>query len=365
MSLLIKSSFTTLLLVLLVSLVEGQGARKEMVPGMFIFGDSLIDNGNNNDLFSFAKANYFPYGIDFIGGPTGRFSNGYTMVDQLSKMLGLPLIPSFSEASVDDLANVHGVNYASAAAGILDNTGLNFVSRIPFNQQIDHFLSTLDQCKSNPATTRVNQRLAEYLFYVGMGSNDYLNNYLMPDYPTKNMYNGFQYSDLLIKQYQDQLTSLYKLGARKFIVAGLGKIGCIPSILAQSLDGECDEHVNLLVNLFNAKAKAMINTLNDNLFGANFIFIDISRLFDDLTSNAKTYGFSVIDRGCCGLGRNGGLITCLPLQVPCSNRDEYVFWDAFHPTHAANVLIGKNAFNGNLTFVHPMNIEQLALLPIV
>jgi hypothetical protein len=63
----------------------GVGRRREMVPAMFIFGDSLIDNGNNNNLPSFAKANYFPYGIDFNGGPTGRFSNGYTMVDEIGK----------------------------------------------------------------------------------------------------------------------------------------------------------------------------------------------------------------------------------------------------------------------------------------
>lgn len=61
----------------------GGNRRKEMVPAMFIFGDSLIDNGNNNNLASFAKANYYPYGIDFNGGPTGRFSNGYTMVDEI------------------------------------------------------------------------------------------------------------------------------------------------------------------------------------------------------------------------------------------------------------------------------------------
>ena len=63
----------------------GGGGRpaSEMVPAMFVFGDSLIDNGNNNDLPSFAKANYFPYGIDFSDGPTGRFSNGYTMVDEI------------------------------------------------------------------------------------------------------------------------------------------------------------------------------------------------------------------------------------------------------------------------------------------
>lgn len=58
-----------------------------MVPALFIFGDSLIDNGNNNNLASLAKANYLPYGIDFDGGPTGRFSNGYTMVDTIGKQL--------------------------------------------------------------------------------------------------------------------------------------------------------------------------------------------------------------------------------------------------------------------------------------
>jgi hypothetical protein len=71
---------------MVLSVVLGQGSgrsNQEMVPALFIFGDSLIDNGNNNDLPSFAKANYFPYGIDFNGGPTGRFSNGYTMVDEI------------------------------------------------------------------------------------------------------------------------------------------------------------------------------------------------------------------------------------------------------------------------------------------
>ena len=48
---------------MVMSVVLGQGSgrsNQEMVPALFIFGDSLIDNGNNNDLPSFAKANYFP-----------------------------------------------------------------------------------------------------------------------------------------------------------------------------------------------------------------------------------------------------------------------------------------------------------------
>lgn len=53
----------------------------ERVPALFVFGDSLVDVGNNNFLNSIAKSNYFPYGIDFNMRPTGRFSNGKTFVD--------------------------------------------------------------------------------------------------------------------------------------------------------------------------------------------------------------------------------------------------------------------------------------------
>ena len=52
------------------------------VPAMFVFGDSIVDTGNNNFINSIAKANYYPYGCDSISGlPTGRFCNGRTVVD--------------------------------------------------------------------------------------------------------------------------------------------------------------------------------------------------------------------------------------------------------------------------------------------
>lgn len=70
----------------------GGDSNSTVVPAMFIFGDSLIDNGNNNNLFSFAKANYPPYGIDFNNNPTGRFSNGYTIVDSIGMQIILRLL---------------------------------------------------------------------------------------------------------------------------------------------------------------------------------------------------------------------------------------------------------------------------------
>lgn len=333
---------------------------REMVPAMFVFGDSLIDNGNNNNLASLAKANYFPYGIDFQGGATGRFSNGYTMVDEIAELLGLPLIPPYSEASGDQV--LHGVNYASAAAGILDITGRNFVGRIPFNQQIQNFQNTLDQITENLGADDVGQSIGRCIFFVGMGSNDYLNNYLMPNYNTKSQYDGPQYANLLVDQYQKQLIKLYNLGARKFVLAGLGLMGCIPSILAQSSNGICSEDVNNLVQPFNTNVKTMMNNLNADLPGSKFIFIDIRRMFQDILANPASYGFSVINRGCCGIGRNRGQITCLPFQTPCPNREQYVFWDAFHPTAAVNIIMGRKFFDGDQSVVYPINIQQLANL---
>lgn len=51
----------------------------------FVFGDSLVDAGNNNYILSLSKADFVPNGIDF-GGPTGRYTNGRTIVDIIGKL---------------------------------------------------------------------------------------------------------------------------------------------------------------------------------------------------------------------------------------------------------------------------------------
>lgn len=55
-------------------------------PANFVFGDSLVDAGNNNYIASISKANFLPFGVD-LGRPTGRFTNGRTIVDILGKII--------------------------------------------------------------------------------------------------------------------------------------------------------------------------------------------------------------------------------------------------------------------------------------
>ena len=47
------------------------------IPALIVWGDSIVDPGNNNAVNTIIKCNFDPYGMDYDGGvPTGRFSNG-------------------------------------------------------------------------------------------------------------------------------------------------------------------------------------------------------------------------------------------------------------------------------------------------
>ncbi|GAB2212754.1 hypothetical protein Droror1_Dr00020738 [Drosera rotundifolia] len=73
------------------------------------------------------QANFLPYGIDFPDGPTGRFTNGRTMVDLIGDLMGLEnYILPFSNASGQQI--LQGVNYASGSAGIRNEIRQHVVS---------------------------------------------------------------------------------------------------------------------------------------------------------------------------------------------------------------------------------------------
>jgi hypothetical protein len=71
----LSTSFSaSFLLLLVLGLFVADG---RLVPALFIFGDSIFDVGNNNNLFTIIKSNFPPYGRDFDTRlPTGRFCNG-------------------------------------------------------------------------------------------------------------------------------------------------------------------------------------------------------------------------------------------------------------------------------------------------
>ncbi|MFS7972988.1 putative triacylglycerol lipase [Helianthus anomalus] len=338
------------------------------VPGFFIFGDSLVDNGNNNGLVTLARANYRPYGIDFPQGASGRFTNGRTFVDALAQLLGFRNnIPPY--ARTRGRAILSGLNFASGAAGIRDETGNNLGDHISMNQQVNNFGNVVQQMRRyfRGDDNYLATYLSKCIFYSGLGSNDYLNNYFMRDfYNTGSQFTPQAYANSLIHDYTNQLTALYNLGARKVIVTAVGQVGCIPYQLARynGTKNRCNEDINNAIMLFNSGLRKLVDRFNNGgLQGSQFVYLDSYQATKDLILNAQSYGFEVIDKGCCGVGRNNGQVTCLPLQQACRDRSTYIFWDAFHPTEAANIVTARLAYSERApTYTYPINVQQLASL---
>ncbi|KAI6703544.1 hypothetical protein NL676_012680 [Syzygium grande] len=126
-----------------------------IVPCYFIFGDSLADNGNNNMLNTAAKADFPPYRVDLPGvGSSGRFTNGRTMIDFI------------------------GVNYTSASSGIRDDTGSNLGDHISLNKQLKNHRNVINSINSSLGDLNETARLLNSCLYsVGVGNNDYINDY--------------------------------------------------------------------------------------------------------------------------------------------------------------------------------------------
>ncbi|KAK4413465.1 GDSL esterase/lipase [Sesamum alatum] len=347
---------------------NGDGANKggAQATALFVFGDSLVDNGNNNFLNSMAKSNYYPYGVDSNRGPTGRFSNGDTFVDYLGAWLGIAAPPPFSDPTTTGTRILGGVNYASAAAGILDETGQHYGERYSLSQQVLNFESTLSQLRTMMSGPNLSKYLSKAIALLVIGSNDYINNYLMPTmYPSSFNYNPNQFANLLLNRYARQLVALYSVGLRKFVITGIGPLGCIPNVLAtgQAPPGRCVDYVNQILGPFNQGLLSLVNIMNNGTHpGSMFVYGNSYAAIGDILNNPERYGFKVVDRGCCGIGRNQGAITCMPWVPPCSNRNQYVFWDAFHPTQAVDAILAHRAYAGPPSDVHPINVQQLALI---
>ncbi|XP_017435719.2 GDSL esterase/lipase At4g16230 isoform X1 [Vigna angularis] len=336
------------------------------VPASFVFGDSLVDVGNNNYIVSLAKANHDPFGIDF-GMPTGRFSNGKTVVDVINQKLGLDFSPPYLAPSTTGSTVLKGVNYASGAGGILNNSGEIFGGRINFDAQIDNFANTREEIISLIGAPEALNLFKKALFTVALGSNDFLDNYLTPLFsiPERLLVSPESFVATLISRLRLQLTRLFSLGARKIVVANVGPIGCIPYIRDVNLnlydEDECVTFPNELAQLFNTQLKSLVEELRTKLEGSLFVYADVYHIMEDILMNYKDYGFENPDSACCHVaGRFGGLIPCNRSSKVCEDRSKYVFWDTYHPSDAASVLIAERLLNCDTPDISPMNIFQLS-----
>lgn len=85
---------------------------------------------------------------------------------------------------------------------------------------------------------------------------------------------------------------MYNYGARKFVLIGVGQIGCSPNALAQnSPDGStCVARINSANQIFNSKVRGLVDEFNGNTPDAKFIYINAYDIFQDMLNNPSAFG---------------------------------------------------------------------------
>ncbi|KAJ8760647.1 hypothetical protein K2173_015314 [Erythroxylum novogranatense] len=339
-----------------------------VIKGMFVFGSSLVDSGNNNFLQnSGAKADYLPYGMDFPYGPSGRFTNGKNVIDILGGHLKLPLIPVFADPSTKGSKIVHGVNYASAASGILDETGSIAGHVISLNHQIMNFKeTTLPELEAEMGCKR-RELLGNYLFVVGTGGNDYSLNYFLKGTSANVSLEVFTTN--LTTSLSMQLVKLYNLGARKFVLISLNPIGCTPVARAnRPKHNGCVQGLNRAAHLFNAGLKLLVDVMRQQQMPrSELVFVNSYKIIRDIVRNPISKGFKDTSNACCEvadpLHKSGNGILCKIEGNACEDRSTYIYFDGIHPTEAVNIEIATKAYNStHKIHVYPINVHQLAAL---
>lgn len=336
-------------------------SQAKHVAALYIFGDSDLDNGNNNDKDTLAKANYPPYGIDYPKGTTGRFTNGLTIADYLAQFLNINQPPPFLGPMAATGKSPRGYNYASASAGILPETGTIVGSNLNLTEQVRLFRKTVDTILPQHLKTpeAISRHLSSSIFLVLIGSNDYAMNYLLPQFSNSSrLYNPEQFAELLLNELGNHLREMYRLGGRNFVVFEIGPIGCLPTVALENAGTKtrCVEKPNDLVSIFNAKLASNINQLTSSLQHSTFVLVKTFNLVHGLVENPSRNGFNDSRNPCCVISDKTG--TCIPNKTPCQDRNGHVFWDGAHHTDAVNRFAAREIFNGT-SFCTPINVQNL------
>ncbi|XP_052187038.1 GDSL esterase/lipase At5g22810 [Diospyros lotus] len=329
------------LLVTMLCVSNGQ----PLVPALFIFGDSVVDAGNNNHLYTIIKANFPPYGRDFIHHePTGRFCNGKLASDFTAENIGFTSYPpAYLSIEATGRHLLVGANFASGSSGYYEGTA-KLYHTIPLSKQLEYYKEYQKKLVQIAGKANASSIISGSIHLLSSGSSDFLQNYYINPLLYK-VYTTDQFSDILIQSYSTFVQELYGLGARRIGVATLPPLGCLPAAITVfgGDSNECVAKLNKAAISFNYKLNFTSQKLQAKLSNLTLVVLDIYHPLYDLVTKPADFGFAEARRACCGTGLLETSVLC-NAESPgtCKNASEYVFWDGFHPTEAANKILSDD-----------------------
>ncbi|XP_022143974.1 GDSL esterase/lipase At5g03810-like [Momordica charantia] len=338
----------------LLALVIPVATGDPLVPALCIFGDSVVDVGNNNNLLTVVKANFPPYGRDFVTHtPTGRFCNGKLATDFTAESLGFSSYPP-AYLSQDATGNrlLTGANFASAASGFYDGTA-QLYHAISLTQQLNYYKEYQNKVVNMVGRGKGNSIFSGAIHLLSAGSSDFIQNYYVNPLLYRT-YSPAQFSDILITSYSTFIQNLYGLGARRIGVTGLPPLGCLPAAITLFCSGsnQCIQRLNQDAIAFNTKLKSTSQSLQNKFSDLKLVVFDIYQPLLNMISKPAENGFFESRRACCGTGTVETSLLCNSGSIgTCSNATGYVFWDGFHPTESANQVLAGDLISQGFALI--------------
>ncbi|KAJ9179456.1 hypothetical protein P3X46_011243 [Hevea brasiliensis] len=315
--------------------------RSHVDEYLFFFGDGLYEVGNTTNITrpdKYLPTYHAPYGTNFFNhSATGRYSDGRIIPDFIAKTVGLPLIPSFH--SKDDPYFTNGANFASEGA----------TAQVSLTGQVELFKKVKEIWREHIQNdTEVCRRLQKAVYFISIGAQDYINyesaNRRILD-PTL--------EDKVVNDISDAIKNLYDLGAWRFVVQNVAKLGDIP-FARQIFDDRSREDLSTRAQAHNGILPGKLKVIKDNNPKFNYT------VFDYYTAVEKLTDYFIVHIACCGNSTYRGQ-ACGSLDYEfcvCGNKTAYLFFVGTHHTDAGNKVLAKFMWNNKSGLVSPYGVKD-------
>jgi len=273
---------------------------------MFVFGASFLDPGNHFAVTGesahppFDPASFASYGI---GGH--HYSDGPTWVEVMAREMGLHrwAQPAYRNPVFGNYAYGYGLA-----------RDIEFPAGPGLGDQVQEWIGN-GYCTFSA--------MDDTLFVLDTAYFDLFD-----------ILQGADPNDVIPAMLESIGTNIYILnqcGARNLLVANIAPVGLSPMIP----DDGSKELVNALSMGYNAAVQAVLAVYAGEPFNMNISTFDLFHSFADMAANPEAYGFTNVAETCVTFGVTDDAF--------CKNRDEYLFWDALHPTKKAHALMAEAA----------------------
>ncbi|CAI5931605.1 unnamed protein product [Closterium sp. NIES-64] len=331
------------------------------IDAIFVFGDSLLDVGNNNyGPADWPKNNFAPYGINYIPA-SGRVCDGKLTVDYLAEWLGFPGSPppylqpgrnatlgasqqlqwyAKLQSHVNAVAASHMLlalraktpsfpfqltqskpPFFSFPSSPVSFLSLSFLSCALPSQTLPAFQASQQlqwyakfqadvnaAASADPLLPKSPAVFSSALHIVGLGANDYqilffgerVNESTIPRLAAGGSQQARDFASAVVGAIEAYVRGLYGLGARRFLLSELPPFGCAPLWRQALQQAQCVAVLNGYAQAHNRLLAAAAGRLREELQGSQILLAKVYGIVETAVADPATVGLLEGSNTCCG-----------------------------------------------------------------